>query len=101
MTIIEFLRQYRVGPFAIFDFTASFIGILILSPLIIRFFKLFNIKFTVSALMWLTVPLSIVVHILIGTHTPLTKMFIDPSGYYLVKIAIIFMTYMGLRGVLF
>jgi hypothetical protein len=101
MNTIDYLRQYRVGQFAILDFTAAFIGIYLISPLIIRLFKLVGIKFQISNLMWLTIPISIIFHILFSTNTPLTKMFLDPSGYYLLKIAVTLMVYMGFKGVIY
>ena len=101
MNIIAFLRHYRIGQFAIFDIVVSFVGIYLLSPLIIKFFNYFKIKIGVSNLMWLTIPLSIVFHIIFRTYTPLTKMFLDLHGFYLVKIVILLMAYMGLRGIAF
>jgi hypothetical protein len=101
MGTIDYLRQYRIGQFAILDFTAAFLGIYLISPLVIKFFKLFGIKFEVSNLMWLTVPISILFHIVFSTNTPFTKMFLDPSGYYLLKAVVTLMVYMGFRGVLY
>ncbi len=34
MDTLTLLRQYRIGPFAIFDTVLSYVGILILSPLL-------------------------------------------------------------------
>jgi hypothetical protein len=54
----------------------------------------------VANLMWLTIPLSILFHVLFNTYTPLTKMVLDPYGYYLIKAAVIFMIYMGFKGII-
>lgn len=99
MGIIDYLRQYRVGQFAILDFTMAFLGIYLLSPLIIKFFKFLNIRFTVANLIWLTIPISLLFHLIFKTNTPLTKMLLDPSGHYLLKVVVVFMLYMGFRGV--
>ncbi len=99
--MIEFLRQYKIGPFSIFDFAISYIGFYLLSPLIIRFFMLFKIHITKSSIMWLVLPLSVVTHIIIRTYTPLTLMTIDPHGHYIVKIIMLFMLFMGLRKISF
>lgn len=101
MNIIKYLRLFRIGQFAIFDFTISYIGFYILSPLIIKLFKYFNMTVTIANIMWLVLPLSILIHIIIGNHTPLTKMFLDTSDYYFIKIVIVYMIYAGLKGVLF
>ena len=33
MSAVDNLRKYRLGPFAIFDFTATFVGMLIIGQL--------------------------------------------------------------------
>jgi len=89
MNIVEFLRQYRIGGFSIFDFVVAYGGFLLLSPIIIRLLQKINVHMTLANIMWLVLPLSIVAHIIFGNHTPLTKMFLNPHDYYFVKILII------------
>lgn len=98
MNTIEFLRQFRIGPFAIFDFAISYIGFYVASPLIIKLFAYLNITVTKVNIMWLVLPISILTHIIVGAHTPLTKMFLNLSDYYILKTIVIFMIYMGFRG---
>ena len=100
MNIIEFLRQYRIGGMAIFDFVVAYGGLLLLSPIIIKLFQKINVHMTWVNVMWLVLPLSIIVHVLVGTYTPLTKMFLNPHDYYFLKILIVFMVYMGLRKII-
>ena len=100
MIPIEFLRQFRVGPFAIFDFVVAYGGLLLLSPIITKLLHKVHINMTWVNIMWLVLPLSIVAHVLTGHHTPLTKMFLNPSDYYFVKILIASMVYMGFRKVI-
>ena len=76
---INYLRSFRVINYAVFDFIASFIGMFILA----KIFK-WNMKKT----MLLTIPLSVVSHILVDNITPLTKQTIG-EGNYLVKIIMI------------
>ena len=97
--IIDFLRQFRIGPFAIFDFSISYLGLWLLSPLIIRGLKRARIGITLASIMWLVVPLSVLVHLLIGRYTPLTLMFLDSSGGVLAKLVMVVMLGMGLRGI--
>lgn len=100
MIPIEFLRQYKIFGMAIFDFVVSYGGLLLLSPIIIKLLQKIHVQMTWVNIMWLVLPLSIIAHVLSGHHTPLTKMFLNPSDYYFVKILIIFMVYMGFRKVI-
>lgn len=100
MSIIEFLRQYRIGGMAIFDFVVSYGGFFLLSPIIIKLFAKVNVHMTLANIMWLVLPLAIIVHVLVGKYTPMTKMFLNPHDYYLLKILIGFMVYMGLRKII-
>lgn len=43
MILIEFLRQFRFGGYAIFDFVIAFLGIYLLSPLLSKIFLKFRI----------------------------------------------------------
>ena len=94
---IEFLRSFRVFQIAIFDLVISYLGIYLISPLIINFSKKIKIKTNKAQLLYLTLPASIIVHLLVGQETTLTKMFLDPSNYYLTKIIILSMIYMAFR----
>ena len=87
MEIISFLRSFRIGPFAIFDFAISYLAVYLIAPYL---FKI-GLKLSREQLLWLTLPISILVHIIFGVMTPLTTMFLDPYGGYLVKILILFM----------
>lgn len=79
ISTIDYLRSFRVINYAIFDFIASFIGMYILA-------KIF--KWNMKKVMLLTIPLSVVSHILVDNITPLTKQTIG-EGNYLVKIIMI------------
>lgn len=76
---IDYLRSFRVMNYAVFDFIASFIGMFILA-------KIFKLNMKKSML--LTIPLSVVSHILVDNITPLTKQTIG-EGNYLVKLIMI------------
>ncbi|MCX6733303.1 MAG: hypothetical protein NTX63_00650 [Candidatus Peregrinibacteria bacterium] len=91
MNIITFLRSFRIGPFAIFDFAVSFLAVYFLAP----YLQKMGLKLSRVQMLWLTIPVSILVHILVGSQTPLTKMFIDPSGGYIVKLVFVLMVFMG------
>ncbi len=72
MTTIEFLRQFRLGGYAIFDFAVSFIGIYLIAPLLSKFFRQIKIEIPRLSWMYLTIPIGILAHILSGSITPMT-----------------------------
>ncbi|MFZ2199816.1 MAG: hypothetical protein WAV40_03435, partial [Microgenomates group bacterium] len=97
MLNIEYLRTFKIGEYAIFDLSISFLGVYLLSPLLTRFFKIFKLSIPLSSWMYLTLPLSILAHIATGKYTPMTKYFLDPSGHYFLKIFIIILLLLGLK----
>lgn len=99
MTTIEFLRQYRIGEYAIFDFAISFIGIYLLSPLLSKLFLKIRINVPKINWLYLTIPLSIISHLLVGTITPMTRDFFDINGHYILKIIIISLLILGLKNI--
>lgn len=99
MISIEYLRSFRLGEYAIFDLASSFLGVLILSPFLIRLFRLIHLEIPLSSWMLFTIPIGIFTHIITSNHTPMTKYFLDPSGHYILKIFIIALLIVGLRGI--
>ncbi|KKP59460.1 MAG: hypothetical protein UR53_C0002G0074 [Candidatus Magasanikbacteria bacterium GW2011_GWC2_34_16] len=99
MTTIEFLRQFRLGGYALFDFIASFLGIWLLSPLLTKLFLKMRIKIPKINWIFLTLPIGIIAHLLVNTITPLTKNFLDLSGHYILKILILVLIFFGIRGI--
>ncbi len=98
---IEYLRQFKIGQFAIFDIVISYVGIAILSPILIWFASKFNLKIPVVSWLWFTLPIAVIFHIIFGQSTPMMKMFSDPWNYqfYVVVLILIFMTHMGIRKI--
>jgi len=97
--MITLLRSYRIGAFSIFDFATAYLGVYLIAPLLSKLFLRLGLVIPRSSWLWLTLPISVVVHLALGITTPLMKMLFDPSGYYLLKLAIIGMLYMGLRAI--
>lgn len=100
MDSLEFLRQFKIGSFSIFDFAAAYVGLFLLSPLIRALGKRINLHFTTAAILWLVLPLSILVHVLFQQQTPLTSMFLDFSGHYFLKAVILGMIFMGVKNII-
>jgi hypothetical protein len=101
MSMLEFLRQYRIGAFSIFDTVTAYGVVYLLAPRLIRWFGLIHVQFTRGNILWLVLPLAVIVHLIFGLHTPFTRMVMDPSGHYLAKAAVLAMLFFGLRGVAF
>lgn len=93
--LITFLRSFRIGGFALFDFTISYIAVYFLAPYLSKLFKLIGIHINREQWLWLTLPISVLVHIAIGTYTPFTKIIINPSGGLVAKLVIIAMLLMA------
>jgi len=99
MISIEFLRQFRIAGFAIFDFAVSFIGVYLLAPLLSKLFGKLGIQIPKKNWLFLTIPLSVLIHVLVNQITPMTKEFLDPQGHYILKGVIIILLIFGLRGI--
>ena len=87
MNIITFLRSFRIGPFAIFDFAGTYLIAFLIGP----YLKKLGIPISREQLMWLALPISVLTHAIFKIKTPLTEMVFDPNGYYTWKVIIIAM----------
>jgi hypothetical protein len=87
MNLLSFLRSFRLGPFAIFDFALTYLVAYFLWP----YLKKIGITISRESLMYLVLPLSILIHYVFGLNTPLTKMVLDPNGHYILKLIIVLM----------
>lgn len=99
MIPIEILRQYRLSGYAIFDFAAVFLGMLLLSPLLSRLFKMIRIEIPKKNWLFLALPIGIITHLLVGQITPMTRDFLDIHNHYILKLMILGLLILGLRGI--
>jgi hypothetical protein len=99
MINIEYLRQFRVEGFAIFDFATAFLGIYILSFPLSWLFRKIGLEIPKKSWLLLTLPIGIITHTLIGRKTPMTVEFFDPSGHYLLKAIILGLLILGLTSI--
>lgn len=99
MNILEYLRQFRISHFAVFDFTASFIGMLLISPVLSSIAAKFGLYVPKRNWVFFTIPLSIIAHILAGTMTPLTQFVLDASGHYFEKIIVLVFCVLSILGI--
>ena len=99
MPSIEYLRSFKVFEYAIFDFALSFLGVYLLSPILSWLLTKINVKISKKSWLLLTIPISIPIHYLVGTITPLTEQFLNPNGDFIVKIVIVVLTYLGAKDI--
>lgn len=97
MITIEFLRSFRIGEFAIFDFSIAYIGVYLLVPTLNKI--ILPTKRQLSRLQWLllVLPLSIIFHLATGNITPLTRLALDSGSGYGLKLLLLIMIYFGLK----
>jgi hypothetical protein len=99
MVPIEFLRQFRIDGYAIFDVAAAFIGIYLLAPLLSKLFLKIRVEIPKRNRLFLTLPMAIVVHLLVGNITPMTSDFFDIHGHYILKIVIVISLIFGCKDI--
>jgi len=99
MIPIAFLRQFRLGDYAIFDFAVSFLGFYLLAPLLSKLFLKLRIDIPRQNWLYLTLPIGVATHLIFGKITPLTRDFIDIQGHYIVKIVMIGLLLIGLNDI--
>lgn len=99
MDALEYLRQFRVGSYALFDILLALVGMYILSPLLSKILKKIGIDFPKKNWVILALPIGIVAHLLVGSKTQMTKDFLNTNGYYLLKVIIILLTLLGFKGI--
>lgn len=99
MITVEYLRQFKISEYAVFDFLISFLAVFLLAPFLTKLFLKVRISVPKANWLYLVVPLSILFHIIFKQMTPLTENFLDVTGYYVLKIIVVFLLIMGFRGV--
>lgn len=99
MINLEYLRSFRIGEYSIFDLVISFLGILLISPLLTKVFKLIHLEIPLKSWLFFTLPLAIFAHILVGQNTLMTTYFLDPHSHYLLKISIVILFLIGVLQV--
>lgn len=97
MVDIAYLRQFRVGPYTIFDFVISYVGVYLLAPVLTKFMQKFNVNISRAGWLWLTLPLAVIFHFIFRQDTPFMKLLFNPETYFIEPIVLLFMLYMGLK----
>ncbi|OGH93830.1 MAG: hypothetical protein A2538_03060 [Candidatus Magasanikbacteria bacterium RIFOXYD2_FULL_41_14] len=71
----------------------------LLSPLLTKLFLKINIKIPKLNWIFLTLPIGILVHLLVGKITPMTTNFLNTNSHYFLKIVVLMSLALGLRGI--
>jgi len=99
MDAIGWLRQYRVSGYAVFDFAATFAGILLLSPLLSKGCRKLRVEVPRRNWVYLALPLGITAHLATGRITPMTRDLLDRHSHYFLKAGLLALLLLGLRGI--
>lgn len=99
MFSLEYLRQFRVTGYAWFDLIAAFLGMLLLSPLLSNGAR--HIRLSIPRRNWvfLTLPIGILAHMLVGNYTPMTREFLSLDGPILLKLVVLISCILGAYGI--
>ena len=97
MTTIEFLRQFRIGEYAIFDFIVSFLGIYLLSPILSKIFLKIKIIIPKRNWIFLTLPIGFLFHLVFGSITPMTRDILNIHDHYILKIVMLILLFFGIK----
>ncbi|MBI5135568.1 hypothetical protein HZA86_05050 [Candidatus Uhrbacteria bacterium] len=71
----------------------------IISPLLSKLFRKIRLDIPKRNWIFLTLPIGIITHLLINKITPMTARFLDLQGHYILKIVIVALLILGLRGI--
>jgi len=101
METLEYLRSFTILGYAIIDLIASFWGIYLLSPRLIKLFLQIWIEIKTKNWMFLVLPIGILFHITFWNITPMTRDFLNINDFYFLKILIIVLVIFGLNDIKF
>ena len=95
MITLEYLRTFRIGEYATFDLTVSFLGIMLLAPLLSKLFRLFRLDIPFISWLFFTLPIAVATHMIVGQNTLMTKYLLDPTSHYHLKIMLVALLVIG------
>ena len=79
MSLLTTLRKPRIGPFAVFDFAASYALACALAP---------RLNMSRKRALYLVLPVAAVTHAVTNTKTPLNDMLTDREGGWAAKVLV-------------
>ncbi|PLX28891.1 hypothetical protein C0581_00620 [Candidatus Parcubacteria bacterium] len=71
----------------------------LLSPLLSKLFLKLRLDIPKKSWMFLTLPIGIVSHLLVGSITPMTRDLFDLNDHYILKIIMLILLFFGIKGI--
>ena len=99
MSPLEYLRQFNIAGYAIFDFAIAFLGIYLISGRLSKLFLKIRIDIPKRNWLFLTLPIAILTHLIFRVETPMTRDLLDPHGHYIIKAILLILLILGLMGI--
>ena len=96
MDYVSILRQYKIGPFAIFDTILAYVGMFLLAPVLSKLCAKMHLIIPRAAWLWFTMPISVIFHFLFRQNTPLMNMLFSQHSFIIPAIILMGMVFMGL-----
>jgi len=97
---VAYMRTFRIGPLSAPDLLVPYLLVYLIAPLLSRLAARFlGLRVTRAAWMWLMLPFSVILHLVLRLDTPFELIALDPHGHYLAKIVLLAMIILGLRGI--
>jgi hypothetical protein len=99
MKTLEYIRHFRIFEYAIFDIAVTFLGMYLISGFLSKLFLKINIDIPKNSWLFFALPIGVIIHLIFGKITPMTKNFVDLHGHYILKIVIMALFIIGLIGI--
>ncbi|MBT3539479.1 hypothetical protein HOF40_02250 [Candidatus Parcubacteria bacterium] len=71
----------------------------LLSPLLSKLFLKIRLDIPKKNWLFLTLPIGILSHLLVGSITPMTADFLNINNHYILKIIILILSFFGIKGI--
>lgn len=99
MTFFEFVRQFRIAGYAIFDLSVSFVAVGLLSPLLSKGCAKLGLHVPKISWIYAVLPISVLAHLLFHASTPFTQQVVDPSGHILQKLLVLILFILSIKDI--
>ncbi len=99
MITLEYIRQFRIFGYALFDLGISFLAVYLLAPLASKLFTKIHVQISRKSWLFLTIPIAVMVHLIFGKMTLMTKNFLDIHGHYFIKVVILLLLILGVKDI--
>jgi len=99
MDTLEYLREFKIFGYAIFDLVISFWWIYLISERLSKLFLKIRIDIPKRNWLFLTLPIWILFHLIFWNITPMTRDLFDLNWFYLIKVLMIILLIFWLKGI--